>query len=1252
MATEYGNPKFKDSNKNLAFTMKGQPATDALARVVNAVSKNNISISNLGFSSSSEYSKSHNSDVTYDKVVNTGNNTYRIDWKLKSNVGTHPRKTTSLQYGLLSWFNGGTEGKSNNPTTYTSTKHQLKGTNNFNSSRSLAGLRYFDAKIKVNGLDGDNSKEVVFNTASSFAGDNKQIKGVAQGFYNYDAPYTIFKASSPVNWVSFQKANEGTSSSISITSSSGDISNGDNAHYLVISDNSPSVKYGDISGTHTVHYNIDKDSSGNSISNTHAGSVTFTSDNNGKAFTTTNTNKTNSTSIARNTTITYSLTDYNTSSSGESGKISGSFSIYQAGGTIAPKDPELTYNWEIISGSQYVSGDKTVTTEVDAKQDNGSTQHYSYANKYIINVTDNSGSIGSITGTPSISSIYNPKSVYKTGTFTISGLSMSPATNTSSRDITVRTTVSGNYCTNFNVSNSYIDTTVTQAGSSWVSNPTVVGKLSITCENPQTDKIDQSSPASFTIKQTSSSDYSSSLSNVTLGKGSNEFSYRFGTISASSTNISVSGKIKVEESKNKTFGISGESKSLISLYPDGALTFNPGYSKKVDDIRWKLKFTPDTTQNSKQITNVKSSEITVTQTGIPQGSEMAYNPLTISGESSEDWLNVTNSCTFNYNDYSNYTQRNPNKMTLKADPNRTSVNKITVTDTDSSNIYKVQITNASVAGSRKANITLSSSDSNTTLSKTTISDFTQSGENINCSISLSYSSSNGSTNKYVNLIGTGLTISDTNEHNLSISRGTTGHTNNTISSFTATKNGSNDTLTITTSDNAKTLWWKANNSVNVGLTLNATGTNLGKYSLNKDEITVSIPGDSTVTPSVKWYSRSTTDGDWTEISSESSKLSIDVSGTAATADNTGVKLEQRPGVKLTDNPFKLMRGKPTSAATTVYYKVVSNTGGYKGEDNSVYVQRTDGNDGFGSVKVTSSSTNISITTDEYITVSNSDLHVAGSNPDTEYANWYVYGPSVTLGTPAITTEAGLSNITDKHVGASKSGADVPSDISAFASTKEFKISASVSPSITAKWEASVSAGSLTSSDSGTFNTSKYGSSNIWSDISYEWSTKATTKEITWKPDVHVAKDDYEETVTCKVTVTYQDGETNSDTLTWTIKVLKTNVKFEGNLVCSKDKTITAFDPQTYDTSATVSGYKVTATSGTLTQDWTSTYKAVQNATSKTLTAVQGSDGSTTGDASFEYTLESPEVSNANVTTALSDKHTVHLYCYGKSYYNG
>ncbi len=1250
MATEYGNPKFRDSNKILPFTMNGQPATDALARVVNTVGANNIDISNIGFSSNSDYSKTHNNNVSYDTVINSTSKTYRINWKLKSNVGTHPRKTTSLNYGLLSWFNGGTEGKDNNPVTYTSTSHQLKGTNNFSYSRSLADLRYFDAKIKVNNLDGDSNKEVVFNTASSFAGDNKQIKGVAQGYYNYDAPYTVFTANSPVNWVSFQTANGGTSNEISITSSSGDISTGSNAHYLIISDNSPSVLYGDISGKHTVHYNIDKDSNGNSISNTHAGSVTFTSDNNGKAFVTTNTDKSNSTSYPRNTTISYSLTDYNTSSSGYSGKIDGSFSIYQSGGIIDPKDPELTYSWKITSGSEYVSDTKIVSTPVNAKQDNGKYQQYSYQNKYIITVKDNSGTIGSITGTPSISSISNPKPLYKIGTFNISGLTMVPAVNTSDRNITVNTKVSGNYCTNFNVSNSYIDTTVTQTGSSWVPKPTVVGKLSITCENPQTDKIDQSNPASFKIKQLSSNDYSTSLSNVTLGEGNNEFGYRFGTISASSTNISVSGKIKVEESANKTFGISGGSKSLISLYPEN-LTFNPGYSKKVDDIRWKLKFTPDTTQNNKQITNVKSSEITVIQTGIPQGSEMSYNPLTISGESSEDWLTVTNSCVFNYNDYNNYTQANPNKMTLKADPNRTSVNEITVTDTNSSNVYKVQITDASVAESRKANITLSSSDSNTTLSKTTISDFTQSGENINCNISLSYSNSIDSDNKYVNLINTSLSISDTNEHNLRIPTGTTGHTNNTLTRLSASKSGDNDNLTITTSD-GNALWWEANASTSVGLNISASGTNLGNYTLSKSSISVTIHGDPQQTPWVRWYSKAE-GGSWKKISDEASKLTISQIGSAASATSSSPSLSKRgDAYGLTDKPFKLTRGKPSSATTKVYYKVESSAGS-AGTDDSVYIERTDGSTGFGQVSVTASSTNIPITADSFISVGSSDLQVAGSDENTEYANWYVYGPAVALGTPAITTEAGLSKITEKYVGASRAGANVPSSISAFAAAKdkEFKISVSVSPSVTAKWEASVSSSGLTSSKSGTFNTSKYGSGKIYSSITYKWDTNETTKEITWKPDIHVAKEDYEKSISCKVTVLYQDGTEKSDTLTWKIKVLATSVRFEGTMKCSNDRIITAFDPQTYDTSASVVKYKVTATSGSLTQDWTNSYNYILNATSKTLTAVQGSSGSTKGEASFEYTLKSPSISNANVTNPLDLKHTVYLYCYGKSYYN-
>ena len=1249
MATEYGNPKFKDSNKILPFTMKGQPSDDALGRVVNVVNKENISISNLEFTSSSEYSETHNSDINYDVIVNNVNNTYRIDWKLKSNVGTHPNKTTSLQYGLLSWFNGGTDGQTeNNGLWHTSSFHQMKGINNFNSSKSLAALRSFDARIKVKGLDGDSNKEVVFNTASSFAGDNKQIKGVAQGFYNYGNPYIVFKASSPVDWVSFRKANGITSKEITITSSTGNISDGDNMHYLVISDNSASVNYGDISGTQTVHYTINKDDNGNSISNSYAGSVTFTSDNNGKAFITTNSDKTNAYTYSRSTRITYSLEDYNTSSNGLSGTISGSFPIYQMGGNITPKDPELTYSWEIVNGSQYVSSEKSIITEVDAKQDNGDTQHYSYANKYIIEIKDNSGVAGSITGTPSISKIFNPKPLYKTGTFTIGGLTMIPGTITSSRNITVCTSVSGMNCNNFNVSNSKVYTTIIQEGSDWVPNPNVIGSLSITCENPQTDKIDQSNPASFKIKQSSSDNYSTNLSNVyLLGNKNNEFYYEFGTISASSTNIKVSGNIKVKEPTNKTFTYNGGTID-VTMYPE-TLSFEAGYSKKVDDIRWKLKFTPDPIQNSKQITDVKSSEITVIQTGIAEGGEKTYNPLTIFGKSSDNWLTIGNNCTFNYNDYSNYTSDKPNKMTLKADPNRTSVNKITVTDTNNSNVYKVQITDVDESAEKTAILTLNSSDSNTTLDKTTISDFTQSGENINCNIYLSYSNSTNSDNKYVNLKGTGLSISDTNEHNLLISRGTTGHTNNTLTGLSATKSGDNDSLTITTSD-GKALWWKANSSTSVGLNINASGTNLGNYTLSKSIINVSIPGDSQQTPWVKWYSKSE-GGSWTKISDESSKLTILQSGSAASADSSSPTLTKRGyAYGLTDKPFKLTRGKPSSAATKVYYKVESSAGN-AGTDDSVYVERTAGSTGFGQVSVTASSTNIPITADSYISVGEGDLKVAGSNENTEYANWYVYGPAVTLGTPAITTEAGLSKITEKYVGASRAGANVPESISAFAAKKdkEFKISVSVSPSVTAKWEASVSSSGLTSSKSGTFNTSNYGSGNIYSSITYKWDTNETSKEITWKPDIHVAKADYEKSISCKVTVLYQDGTEKSDTLTWKTKVLATSVKFEGTLKCSEDKTITAFDlPQTYDTSAWVDKYKVTATSGTLTEDWTESYPPVLNATEHTLTAVQGDNAFTTGEASFEYTLKSPSISNANVITALNQKQTVQLHCYGKS----
>lgn len=1253
MATEYGNPKFKDSNKILPFTMEGQPSDDALGRVVNVVNKENISISNLEFTSSSDYSETHNSDINYDVIVNNVNNTYRIDWKLKSNVGTHPNKTTSLQYGLWSWFNGGTDGQTeNNGLWDTGSSHQMKGINNFNSSKSLAALRSFDAQIKVKGLDGDSNKEVVFNTASSFAGDNKQIKGVAQGFYNYDNPYIVFNAYSPVDWVSFRKANGITSKEITITSSTGNISDGDNMHYLVISDNSASVKYGDISGTQTVHYTINKDDNGNSISNSYAGSVTFTSDNNGKAFITTNSDKTNAYTYSRSTRITYSLEDYNTSSNGLSGTISGSFPIYQRGGNITPKDPELTYSWEIVDGSQYVSSEKSITTEVDAKQDNGGIQHYSYVNKYIIEIKDNSGVAGSITGTPSISNIFNPKPLYKTGTFTIGELTMIPGTSTSSKNITVCTSVFGMNCNNFNVSNSEVYTTITQEGSDWVQNPKVIGSLSITCENPQTDKIDQSNPASFKIKQSSSDNYSTNLSNVyLLGNKNNEFYYEFGTISASSTNIKVSGDIKVKEPTNKTFTYNGGTID-VTMYPE-TLSFEAGYSKKVDDIKWKLKFTPNPIQNDRQHTDVKSSEITVIQTGIAEGSEKTYNPLTIFGKSSDNWLTIGNNCTFNYNDYSNYTSDKPAKMTLSCDPNRTFVNEITIGNKIARNTYTVQITDFNESSERSADLTLSSSDSNATLNKTSIIGFKQLSEPINCNISLSYTVSFSSENKYVNLIGTELSISDTNEYILDIPYGSTGHENNTLTGLSAIQKGDNDKLTITTSDGSP-LWWTSNHSTSVSLTIHASGTNEGNYRLSNYFIDADIPGDPKETPWVRWYSKPE-GGSWTKISDENSKLSILQSGSAASADASSPSLTKREGIGLTNKPFKLTRGKPSSAASKVYYKVESSAGN-AGTDDSVYIERTAGSSGFGEVDVTATSVNISISSSEKISVGDEDLKVAGSNPNTQYANWYTYGPSVILGViPAITTLKGLEKITDRKVGASTSGDKVPDNISAFASAKdkEFNISVSVDPSVTATWEASVSAGGLTSSDSGSFTTKKYGSDNIYSNIKYEWSgNRGTTSGITWKPDVHISKEDYEESVSCTITVTYQDGKTKTETLTWKIKVLKTDVEFEGTLKCSDDITITAFDPQTYDTSAWVNGYKVTATSGKLTQNWTSTYPPILNATSYTLTAVQGSDGSTKGEVSFEYTLKSPEVSNANVTTALDQKHTVHLYCYGKSYYNG
>ena len=155
-------------------------------------------------------------------------------------------------------------------------------------------------------VQGGMSQGLMGATLFEFLKYSKNVRFLIPGaYYNYDAPYTVFEASSSEKWASFQTLNGGTSNSISITSLSGDISHENNTHYLVIDDNSLSILYGDIIGNHTVHYNIDKDTNGNSISNAYAGSVTFTSDNNGKAFVTTPTDKTNVTAPARNVKITY-----------------------------------------------------------------------------------------------------------------------------------------------------------------------------------------------------------------------------------------------------------------------------------------------------------------------------------------------------------------------------------------------------------------------------------------------------------------------------------------------------------------------------------------------------------------------------------------------------------------------------------------------------------------------------------------------------------------------------------------------------------------------------------------------------------------------------------------------------------------------------------------------------------------------------------------------------------------------------------
>ena len=138
-------------------------------------------------------------------------------------------------------------------------------------------------------------------------------------------------------------------------------------------------------------------------------------------------------------------------------------------------------------------------------------------------------------------------------------------------------------------------------------------------------------------------------------------------------------------------------------------------------------------------------------------------------------------------------------------------------------------------------------------------------------------------------------------------------------------------------------------------------------------------------------------------------------------------------------------------------------------------------------------------------------------------------------------------------------------------------------------------------------------------------------------------------VTC--TIFYEESTASC---TFTLKNYGATVDFTGTLKCSDDKTITAFDPQTYDTTASISDYKVTATSGTSTKDWTKTYNYTLNATKHTLTAVQGTNATTLGTSSYKYTFACPIdkiPKNIHIGTDASTSHTVNLYCYGKSYYN-
>lgn len=1298
MAIDKGNPKFTNSNLNLSFTMQGQPASDELARVVTVVDKENVSISNLEFSSNSEYSKIHNNDITYNINVNNTNNIYSINWNLKPNVGTHPNKTTSVEYGLL------------NESTIPNTggKYQLKGTSNFDPSRILAGQRYFDAQIKINGLDGDTNRKVLFNTASSFNGDSIQTKGVAQGYYNYDEPYTIFNTSAPVNWVSFQKANGSTSDSISIKSFTNDISTGDNAHYLVVKANSPSVLYGDISGKHTVNYNISKDSNGNSISNSYAGSVTFTS-NNGNAFVTTDSDKTSAELKPRSATITYTLDDYNTSSSGLSNTIAGSFTINQDGGKITPNDPELTYSWDIVSGADYVANSEVIFTNVNANQNNGGIQHYSYGNKFVINVKDNNGTYGSITGTPVIGkstdvvNIYNPKPLYKTGTFIINGLRTNTAVNTSDRNITVRSSVSGNYCTNFNVTSPVIDTTITQKGSNWNDIPGVVGSLSISLENPQTDKIDQSNPASFKIKKPTESNYSSSLSNITLYgsqapnfNDSNTFSYEFGTITPSSTNVKVSGNIKVKDPKNKTFGFMGGTLD-VEIYPE-SLLFEAGFTKGVDPLIWKLKFTPDSVQNNAQYTNVNSAEFRVVQEGIEEGSEKTYKSALINGKSSEGWMTVKNTCEFNWNDYKEFTIFNPSKMVLNAEPNRTKIDIIQIDNyrpiyENNTVSFETKIKNSSLSTERTVDLTLNSSDSNVTLDKTSISGFTQSSEPIDCTVSLSYKDINDVNNKYVDLIGSEITISDRDTHLLSVKRGTTGHTNNHITGFNARQDGDNDVLTITTNDESP-LWYKSNDSVEIKLKGNAKGSNLGEYYINgsirdlNPTMRVHIPGDPVETPYVYWYSGTKNvfnSINWQQISTDASTLSISVPGNKPIYSKYDPKLSKISDNIKDVNLFKLTRGMPNSGTLSTYYKLESSVGNFSEDifdSNTIgsikEVKRTETSDGFGSVKISHSSTNISFKSiDSSMTVTFGDLH--GESND--YSNYYVIGPNAILNSPALTDD-GFGKVTDyiangiikatkgDFYGTSGNVPDFPrsihfGNISAFTPNKSFTIEMDVNPYVKYDYEARIWAdGHYDENDNlievtytGSASTSYLGQDKVYSFIEYEWSNGTRANSTVWYPDnIKPANENYDTApISCNVGIRYNmNNKTLIKKYSGYFTVFKTNLKFKGTLVCSEDKTITAFDKQQfYVTTAKVSDYKATARSGKYSEDWSGKYKYVLNSKTERLIANKGLDANTLGVASFKYTLKSPDlISDAYVSTPLKEEHTVYLYCYGKSFYNG